>query len=88
MYNFHEMLGLIGSICFAVATWPQAYHAIKNKTAKGVSGLYGSLLFVGGVCSTIYAAMTGQYVIVPNFLCGAIGIGIVMFYKIKEELIK
>ena len=35
-----EVLGLIGSLCFAFGSWPQAYYSWKTKSAKGLSGLF------------------------------------------------
>ena len=79
-----EIIGLIGSICFAVNSWPQAWLAYKNKTAKGVSIYLLIFATLGGVCSLIYVTATRQYAIIPNFLCGLMGILVVLYYKLRD----
>ena len=79
-----ETLGLIGSFCFAINSWPQAWLAYKSKTARGVSLLLLVLSTIGGSCSLFYVVATKQYAIIPNFLCGLMGVLVVLFYKIKD----
>ena len=31
-----ETIGLIGSLCFAFSSWPQAYYSWRTQSAKGV----------------------------------------------------
>ncbi|MBE6453849.1 MAG: PQ-loop repeat-containing protein [Alphaproteobacteria bacterium] len=79
-----ELIGLIGSICFAINSWPQAWLSYRTKTAKGVSLSLLVLGTIGGLCSLVYVIATHQYAIVPNFLCGLMGILVVFYYKLQD----
>ncbi|MBE6444200.1 MAG: PQ-loop repeat-containing protein [Alphaproteobacteria bacterium] len=79
-----ELIGLIGSLCFAVNSWPQAWMAYKNKTAQGVSLYLLIFATLGGACSLVYVVATKQYAIIPNFLCGLMGILVVFYYKLHD----
>lgn len=79
-----ELLGLIGSFCFAVNSWPQAWLAYRSKTAQGISLSLLVLSTIGGSCSLLYVVVTKQYAIIPNFLCGLLGVLVVLFYKIRD----
>lgn len=83
-----DFVGLIGSLCFAFGSWPQAYQAWKTKKVEGVSLLFTSLCFAGGFCSSIYALLTRQFVMLPNFMVGAAGLAIVIYYQLKSESVK
>ena len=79
-----ELMGVLGSFCFAVNSWPQAWLAYKSKTAQGISLSLLVLSTIGGSCSFLYVVSTRQYAIIPNFLCGLLGVLVVLFYKIKD----
>ena len=80
-----EFVGLIGSLCFAFSSWPQAYYSLKNQTAYGVKWSFLLLWLSGSVFSTIYAIAIGKYMLLPNYICGGIGTLVVLYVKIKEE---
>lgn len=80
-----EFIGLIGSICFAVSAWPQAWLSYKTKSAKGVKWSFILLWLSGSVFSTFYALYTEQYVLLPNYVSGGLGITIVLVIKILEH---
>lgn len=79
-----EAIGLIGSICFAINSWPQAWLSYRTKTAKGVSLMLLIFGTIGGTCSLFYVVATKQYAIVPNFFCGLLGLLVVFYYKLKD----
>jgi uncharacterized protein with PQ loop repeat len=79
-----ELIGLMGSLFLAVNSWPQAWMAYKNKTAQGVSLYLLILATIGGVCSLFYVVATKQYAIIPNFLCGLMGVLVVFYYKLCD----
>lgn len=81
-----ELIGFIGSLFFAFSTWPQAYQTIKTKDTTGISPAFLFLFLLGSVCFTIYALMTEQYVLLPNFIGGGGGIAVVAFYKVRNAL--
>lgn len=85
MQNF---IGLIGSLCFAISSWPQAYLSLKTRTAKGVKWSFIILWLSGSVFSTIYAIAIHKYMLLPNYLCGGLGTIIILYVKIREALTK
>ena len=80
-----EIVGLIGSICFAISAWPQAWLSYKTKSAKGVKWSFILLWLSGSVFSTFYAIYTGQFVLLPNYVSGGLGITIVLVIKMMER---
>jgi uncharacterized protein with PQ loop repeat len=84
----HELVGLIGSVCFAFGPWPQAFLSWKKQRAKGVTWSFILLWLSGSFFSSIYAIATEKYVLLPNYICGGLGISIVLYVKIKETLRK
>ena len=80
-----EIIGLLGSLLFAVSSWPQAYKAVFLHTTEGVSVLFMLLLMLGGVCSASYAVLTKQYILLPNYISGASGITVVFICRILER---
>ena len=85
MQNF---IGLIGSLCFAISSWPQAYLSLKTRTAKGVKWSFIILWLSGSVFSSIYAIAIHKYMLLPNYLCGGLGTIIILYVKIREALTK
>ncbi len=81
-----DFFGLIGSLCFAFGAWPQAFLSWKTQSAKGVNWFFILLWLSGSFFSSIYAIGVEKYVLLPNYICGGIGIAIVCFVKIKETL--
>lgn len=43
----HELVGLIGSVCFAFGPWPQAFLSWKKQRAKGATWFF-ILLWLSG----------------------------------------
>ena len=83
-----NLIGLIGSLCFAISSWPQAYLSLKTRTAKGVKWSFIILWLSGSVFSTIYAIAIHKYMLLPNYLCGGLGTIIILYVKIREALTK
>ena len=83
-----NLIGLIGSLCFAISSWPQAYLSLKTHTAKGVKWSFIILWLSGSVFSTIYAIAIHKYILLPNYLCGGLGTIIILYVKIREALTK
>ncbi|MBE6452889.1 MAG: PQ-loop repeat-containing protein [Alphaproteobacteria bacterium] len=79
-----EFIGLLGSICFAFSSWPQAYLSYKTQSAKGVKWSFLWLWIMGSVFSSIYATATDKLVLLPNYICGGAGALIVLVIKISE----
>jgi len=83
-----NLIGLIGSLCFAISSWPQAYLSLKTRTAKGVKWSFIILWLSGSVFSTIYAIAIHKYMLLPNYLCGGLGTIIILYVKIRETFTK
>ena len=83
-----EIIGLIGSLCFAFSSWPQAYLSYRTKSAQGVTWLFLLLWLSGSFFCTIYAVAFAKFVLLPNYICGGLGTIIVLWVKIKEEFYK
>ena len=80
-----EIIGLIGSLCFAFSSWPQAYLSYKTQTAKGITWLFLLLWLSGSVFCTIYAIAFAKFVLLPNYIGCGLGTLIVLWVKLKEE---
>lgn len=83
-----EIIGLIGSLCFAFSSWPQAYLSYKTNSAKGVKWSFLLLWLSGSFFSSVYALTFAKLVLLPNYICGGLGTIIVLWIKIKEEFFK
>ena len=79
-----ELIGLIGSLCFAFSSWPQAYYSWRTKSAKGIKWSFIFLWLSGSFFSTIYALYYQKYMHLPNYLCGGAGTLIVLYIRLKE----
>lgn len=80
-----EIIGLIGSLCFAVSSWPQAYYSLKTKSAQGVKWSFVLLWLSGAFFSAIYAIAYAKYMLLPNYICGGLGALIILCVKLKER---
>lgn len=79
-----EFIGLIGSLCFALSSWPQAYYSWRTQSAKGVKWSFIFLWLSGSFFSSIYAIYYEKYMLLPNYICGGLGILIILYIRIKE----
>lgn len=79
-----EFIGLVGSICFAVSSFPQVWYTVRTKDTGSVSLSFLIIFLIGAVSFTLYAIMTKQYVLLPNYLFCALGFAIILSYKIKN----
>lgn len=81
-----EIIGLIGAICFAISSWPQAYLCVKTKSAKGITWGFILLWLSGAIFCTIYVIARDKYVLLPNYVCGGLGMFVTLLIKIRENL--
>ena len=79
-----EFIGLIGSLCFAFSSWPQAWYSWHRQTAKGVKWSFIFLWLSGSFFSTIYAIYYQKYALLPNYLCGGAGTLVILYVRIVE----
>ena len=83
-----EFIGLIGSLCFAFSSWPQAYYSWHTKSAKGVKWSFIFLWLMGSFFSSIYAIYYEKYMLLPNYIIGGLGVLIILYIRIKEHITK
>lgn len=81
-----EFIGLIGSLCFAFSSWPQAYYSLRRQSAKGIKWSFIFLWLSGSFFSTIYALYYEKFMLLPNYLCGAAGTLVILYVRIKEYI--
>lgn len=59
------IIGIIGSVCFAVCLLPQVIRAYRDKDARSLTWSFILLSVAGNVCSFVYVLRcnlaTGQY---------------------------
>ena len=79
-----EFIGLLGSLCFAFSSWPQAYYSWRKQSAKGVKWSFIFLWLSGSFFSSIYALYYQKYMLLPNYICGGLGVSVVLYIRIKE----
>ena len=82
----HEMIGLLGSLLFAVCSWPLAYDSFKRRTAAGIQWSFVVIWFLAALFSAVYAVGVQKYVLLPNYLSGGLGIAVVLYIKIRETV--
>lgn len=82
--TFVDIAGWIGAGFWTVCGLPQAYRCFKTKSAKGLSGLYLSLWWLGFIGSLIYIIPQHRYPILINYLVGCFNFTIMSYYKIKD----
>lgn len=81
-----ESIGMVGGILLALCGFPQAYKVYKEKNARGISGLFLLMWWLGEVLTLIYLLkdniMTGPLFVnyVSNVLCTSV----ISYYKIKD----
>lgn len=79
-----EFIGLVGSICFAVSSYPQVWYTIRTKDTQSVSLSFLIIFLIGAFSFSSYAILTKQYILLPNYLFCALGFTIILSYKIKN----
>lgn len=83
-----ELIGLLGSILFAISSVPQVYYTVKTKDTQGITYSFMGLYLTAAFSFTIYALMTRQYVLLPNYVLSFLGMSIIAAYKIRNHLTK
>ncbi len=80
-----DLCGLIGSLIFAIYAWPQAYVCVKKKSAKGINWSFIIIWFFSAFFSALYAILTHNYPLLPNFVSGGMGVAVILLVKINEH---
>lgn len=78
-----EIIGWIGSVCFALCAAPQAYQSFKNKHSNGVNLYMLFLWSVGAVCSLIYIVPDWKWPLIFNYSLNILWLSIIYYYRFK-----
>jgi len=77
-----EVLGIIGSICFALCSFPQAYLTHKQGHADGVSTAYVVLWLLGEICTLAYIPSLNSAPLYVNYVCNLMCLFVILKYKV------
>jgi uncharacterized protein with PQ loop repeat len=80
-----ELIGWLGSICFALCALPQAIHAYKTKSAEGITWGLLSLWFIGEILTIIYVLPKGYAPLLFNYISNIVLLSIIIYYKIQDR---
>ncbi len=75
-----ELIGLLGSICFALCGVPAAWEAYKNKHCHFAWGFLW-LWAVGEILTLIYVLAVQEWILLLNYGVNLICIIILMYYN-------
>jgi len=76
-----DVLGTIGSLMLALCALPAAYAAWRDKEAN-YNRLFLLLWFWGEVLLLTYTILTGQLLLIPNYVLNIFAIGIIWRYNV------
>lgn len=82
MTAFFEVLGWLGSVCYSVYSFPQAYDAFKKGRTEGLSFWMILLLFSGSLCSLIYVLPDYHSPLFYNFFIGLCSHSVLLKYHL------
>lgn len=77
-----EILGWLGSICFALSAFPQALLAFRQGHSNGVASSMLALWLVGEVCTLIYVLPKGDLPLLFNYLTNLSLLLVIIRYKV------
>lgn len=75
-----EILELVGALCFGISAVPAAFEAFRAKTAQYSWGFL-ALWAVGEICMIGWAAGTGHYTQLVNYLPNFSCLAVVAYYN-------
>lgn len=79
-----NLLGWIGSVCFAICAIPQAWETFRKGRAEGVSWIFLILWLVGELCTLIYVLPQKNWPLLLNYIGNLCCLLVIIRYKIKE----
>lgn len=90
MADILNMFGLVGTLLLAFSGLPQAIKSIKDKHSDGLAHGTVLLWFFGEIVIFIYTIIkyTNDYVLLINYFCNIIIVGIIVFYKYRTYFVK
>jgi uncharacterized protein with PQ loop repeat len=79
-----ELIGVIGSFCFAISGVPQMIKSIKDKHSNGIA--HGTILLwlIGELSMLIYTFFKYfDFILMINYLANFLIVGVIAWYKYK-----
>lgn len=80
-----ELAGWLSAIMFSLCSIPQAYHCYREKSAKGIDGLFLFLWIGGEVAGLIYSIGLDLLPLFFNYGLNLVGTGIILYYFVKDR---
>jgi uncharacterized protein with PQ loop repeat len=75
-------LGIIGMICFAICSIPQAYKSFKDGHSQGISHAFLWLWIAGEITTLLYVVLTScDIILLLNYIFNILFLGIIVLYK-------
>lgn len=82
-------IGILAAIFTTIASFPQAYKIIKQKTSKGVSAATYLVLLIGTLLWLVYGIMQSDWpIIVANSISSILSAIILILYRVSDKKIK
>jgi uncharacterized protein with PQ loop repeat len=77
-----NLLGIVGMLCFAICSIPQAYKSFKDGNSSGISHAFLWLWISGEVLTLLYVFLTScDIILVLNYIFNLLFLGIITMYK-------
>jgi uncharacterized protein with PQ loop repeat len=78
-----DIIGWLGSICFAICALPQAYSSWKHKNSDGISWGFLILWLVGEVLTLTYILLTtAQLPLIANYCLNFVFLVVIIWFKV------
>lgn len=81
-----ELIGWIGSICFAVSAAPQALKSVQDGHSEGIAVGMLILWFIGEICSLVYVWPKKHVPLIANYTLNFIFLVVIIWFKIVGHL--
>jgi hypothetical protein len=83
--DFLNVIGWIGSGCFAICAVPQAYTAVRQGHSNGISWLFLALWLTGEVLTIAYVLPKWDFPLLVNYFGNLACLLVILHYKIKPR---
>lgn len=77
-----ELIGWVGSLCFAICGAPQAWLAYKQGHSRGISWGFLLLWISGEVMTLTYVIPKIDYPLIFNYVSNLIFLSVILYFKL------
>lgn len=78
-----DLIGWVGSICFAICALPQALQSYQQKNSNGISWGFLLLWLVGEILTLAYVVLTtAQLPLITNYVLNFIFLIVIIWFKV------